>query len=205
VAEPHLFCICCYRRYPNDQQYAHSPCCGTNLVTLDCAECGSPVEGTGKCRRCGHNQTAPRCPECGQPATNVPDDARQGRWFGSVVWNTRWNAQKDGCASCGHVFAAAIQTEAGHLVAAGPEALATQGPPSEILIRSGVSKTWTLPDRLDARPFVEVQVRRSTEGSELATAEGIRLTPEEWLAVIGQLQGPLSVLLRQKPWWEDHT
>jgi hypothetical protein len=42
VTEPYLFCIRCYRRYPNDQQYTHSPCCGTNLVTLECAQCGNP-------------------------------------------------------------------------------------------------------------------------------------------------------------------
>ena len=146
----YLFCIHCYRRYPNDREYAHSPCCGTNLVTLDCSQCGNPVEGTGKCERCGHDQTAPRCPKCGAPVTTVPDDTTQGRWLGSVVWNTRWDARKFCCASCGHVLAVAIQTEAGHPLPAGPVVAAAGGPPSEIHIHPGVSKAstmWVTPPR----------------------------------------------------------
>ena len=120
------------------------------------------------------------------------------------MWNKVWGAQTHSCVSCEHVLAAAIQTEAGHL-APPTEATAAGTTRSEIHIRPGLSRAWTTRDSLDLRPFVAVEVRRSIEGSDLAKEERIRLTPEEWLAVIGQLQGPLSVLLKRKPWWEDHT
>jgi len=63
------FCIRCLKRYPNNQQYSHSPCCGANLVTLACSRCCTPVQSSGACVKCGLNQTAPQCPQCGNPVT----------------------------------------------------------------------------------------------------------------------------------------
>jgi hypothetical protein len=78
-------------------------------------------------------------------------------------------------------------------------------------------------DEWDCQPTIRVVVKRKCGGegdwrvhseleenngepeSGLLPEAGIELNPQEWAAVIEQLQGPLKILMERKPWHYDTT
>lgn len=191
-------------------------------ASFRCFDCEKPLPDVDadRCPHCGANRVAPACPECGRPVTDDKNvRAYLGHENGLYAWHHRWRGR---CASCGHEFQASFNLRTGHRLhfQDGPALLKEWGLPidgrdaisgiSEVSIRGSESTTMHC-DEWDHQPTVEVTVRRAVaanmgpSGQGLACEARIAMTPDEWRAVIEQLQGPLSVLMQRQPWSKDTT
>lgn len=190
--------------------------------TIACFYCEQPVESSDvACRHCGRSYLAPACPQCGQPVSDQRSErAIYSHRHGSYAWNHDWNGQ---CQACGHEFAANLKLRTGHTIFFTPRreeiarelanAPASSQPfagISELMIRGGES-VYMECDEWDHQPTIELIIRREVAANcggpdaGLYAHDRIAMTPDEWAAVIAQLQGPLSVLMKREPWSEDTT
>jgi hypothetical protein len=164
--------------------------------------CEKPVgESDASCPHCGVSRLAPPCPHCGKPVSKALE---MRAWLkeesGHYPWHARWDRR---CASCGFEFARRLKLPSGHahFGSTGEAALA---------VEAGES-AYSVFDFWDHLPTVTVSVRRASprsDGKPLGDLPGeqqITLTPEEWRAVIDQLEGPLKPLLERRRWSRDTT
>lgn len=181
-----------------------------------CFECRSevPADG-GECPCCHVSFAVPPCPACRHPVAHAPEPATA---LYAPSWNTDWCQQ---CVHCGHEFQATVRLQTGHCGPASvqPEESAAirngdRGGPlcahTEIAI-SGRESIFMELDSWDFQPTIQIQIYRSRPGnsgnveSRLRNEETLNLSVSECLEIIGQLQGPLRVLMQRLPSWRDST
>lgn len=164
-------------------------------TTIRCFACDEQIEQVAKsCPYCEISRVAPDCPECGKSVTDW-EDKKFLNPMSIYTWNSAWDGR---CKHCGLEFDTKVEVKTGHH-------WFDRGPSSEIKINPNESSTTVFLDYWQHLPTLEITVDRLVPGGKLAKEEKITLTIEEFEAIVKQLEAPLKILLKRKPWSEDTT